>query len=163
VRISAKTDYAVRAAAELATATPGVWVRGEDIARAQGIPDSFAPSILAALRRGGLVESRRGVDGGHRLARSAAEISVADVVRAVDGPLANVAGRLVEDVSYDGAAQALRETWVALRASMRTVLEEVSLAALVSARLPDHVATLLADDESWQTREGGLVRPDSKR
>jgi len=152
VRISAKTDYAIRAAAELAAASGRGWIRTEDVAQAQGIPLAFLLNILAELRTAGLVTSRRGVDGGYQLARPPEEITVADVIRAVDGPLANIAGTRPEDVAYTGAATALRDTWVALRATMRSVLERVSLADIVSGRLPDDVRALLEHEDAWQAR-----------
>ena len=156
VRISAKIDYAVRAGAELAAGDPEAWVTADTIGTAQGIPTAFLLNILARLRAAGIVESRRGVHGGYRLARPAASISVADVIRAIDGPLANVAGSLVEDVSYQGAAASLRDTWVALRVTMRGVLEEVTLAGLAAGELPPHVRRLLKDEQSWVTRAEGL-------
>lgn len=152
MRISAKIDYAVRAGAELAAADPAAWLNAERIGSAQGIPTAYLLNILSVLRTHGIAESRRGVDGGYRLARPAAEISVADIIRAIDGPLANIAGSRVEDVSYQGAAAPLRDTWVALRVNMRTVLEEVSLEALASNKLPQHVKRLLDEDESYVTR-----------
>jgi Rrf2 family protein len=152
VRITAKIDYAVRAGAELAAADPEEWINAERIGTAQGIPTAFLLNILSVLRAKGLVESRRGVDGGYRLARPADEIAVADIIRAIDGPLANVGGTLVEDMHYEGAAASLRDTWVALRATMRTVLEEVTLASIAAGNLPKHVQKTLAEDESWVTR-----------
>ena len=143
----------MKAGAELAAADPDEWINAERIGTAQGIPTAFLLNILAVLRAKGLVESRRGVEGGYRLARPAAEISVADIIRAIDGPLANISGSLVEDMHYTGAATSLRDTWVALRATMRTVLEEVSLESIASGKLPKHVKKLLAEDESWVTRE----------
>jgi Rrf2 family protein len=152
VRISAKTDYAVRAAAELAAASPELWVKTESIATAQGMPLPFLLNILAELRTAGLVQSRRGVDGGYRLARPAGEITVADVIRAVDGPLANIAGARPEDIEYSGSAVALRDTWVALRATMRSVLESVTLESLSSGTLPKPVLGLLDGEDVWQAR-----------
>lgn len=152
MRISAKTDYAIRAAAELATAPAGSWIKTETIASAQDIPLPFLLNILAELRTAGLVRSRRGVDGGYQLARPAPGVTVADVIRAVDGPLANIAGNLPEEVEYRGAAVALRETWVALRAQMRAVLESVTLEHLASGALPDDVRALLAADDVWTAR-----------
>jgi len=151
VRISAKTDYAIRAAAELATAPAGQWVKTESVSNAQNIPLPFLLNILAELRTAGLVRSRRGVDGGYQLARPAGDLTVADIIRAVDGPLANIAGSSPEELAYEGAAVALRGVWVALRATMRTVLEGVTLADLAGGKLPDHVTTLLTDD-AWQAR-----------
>lgn len=152
MRISAKTDYAVRAAAELAAAEPGTWVKAEAVANAQDIPLPFLLNILSELREAGTVLSRRGSVGGYQLARPAAEISVADIIRAVDGPLANIAGVVPEDVEYRGAAAALRQTWVALRVRIRSVLEEVSLSDLAAGRLPDPVARLTHDEDAWQVR-----------
>lgn len=151
MRISAKTDYAVRAAAELAAAGEG-WVKTDSVAQTQGIPLPFLLNILAELRTAGLVQSRRGAEGGYRLARPATEVSVADVIRAVDGPLANIAGARPEDVDYSGAASALRPTWVALRATMRAVLENVTLADLASGTLPDNVTGWIADEDAWVAR-----------
>jgi Rrf2 family protein len=153
VRISAKTDYAIRAAAQLASAREaGTWTRTEAVSIAQGIPLPFLQAILAELRSAGLVQSRRGVDGGYRLAHAPQDVTVADVIRAVDGPLANIAGSRPEDVAYDGAATHLRDVWVALRATMRTVLEGVTLADLVDGTLPAQVGALLADEGAWRAR-----------
>lgn len=152
MRITAKIDYAVRAGAELAAAEPTEWLNAERIGTAQQIPTAFLLNILAVLRAKGLVESRRGVEGGYRLARPASDIAVADIIRAIDGPLANVSGTLVEDMHYTGSASALRDTWVALRATMRTVLEEVTLEMIATNKLPRHVRKLLAEDDSWVTR-----------
>ena len=122
MRVSAKVDYALRAMAELAASPPGP-VKGELIATAQTIPPKFLENILIELRHSGLVASQRGAEGGYRLARPAAEITVADVIRAVEGPLASVRGARPEDVSYTGAATALRDVWIELRTAMRGVLE----------------------------------------
>jgi Rrf2 family protein len=152
VRISAKTDYAVRAVAELAAAPEGQWVKTESVSNAQDIPLPFLLNILAELRTAGLVRSRRGVDGGYQLARAATVMTVADVIRAVDGPLATIAGSRPEEVEYLGAAKALRDTWVALRATMRRVLEGVTLADLAAGNLPDDVRALLNDEHAWEAR-----------
>lgn len=152
MRISAKTDYAVRAAAELAARGEEGWIKTESVATAQQIPLAFLLNILAELRTAGLVQSRRGVDGGYRLARASTDITVADVIRAVDGPLANIAGARPEDMEYGGAATALRDTWVALRATMRSVLESVTLDDLAHNRLPEQVTGHLTDDDVWRAR-----------
>jgi Rrf2 family protein len=152
VRISAKTDYAIRAAAELAGAPDGQWVKTESVSNAQNIPLPFLLNILAELRTAGLVRSRRGVDGGYQLARPGAEVTVADIIRAVDGPLANIAGSRPEELEYEGAAVALRSVWVALRATMRTVLEGVTLADLAAGRLPDDIEGLLTGTDVWHAR-----------
>jgi Rrf2 family protein len=150
VRTTAKADYAVRAAVELAAA--GELVTAEHIAQAQGIPVNFLENILRDLRRGGIVDSRRGQQGGYTLARPAAEISVADVIRAVEGPLANVRGHPPEDLEYDGSAAKLRDVWVALRASVRSVLERVTLADLARGELPPEIALLTSDADAWVRR-----------
>jgi Rrf2 family protein len=148
VRVSAKADYAIRAAVELAAAGDGP-VKGDRIARAQGIPPNFLENILADLRNSGLVASRRGADGGYWLARPAGEVSLADVIRAVDGPLANVRGVRSEQVAYAGSAEPLRDVWIAVRASLRGVLEHVTLADLARGELPEHVRVLAADPDAW--------------
>jgi Rrf2 family protein len=144
VRISAKTDYAVRAGAELAAAGGGP-VKGEALAGAQAIPLKFLENILTDLRRAGLVRSQRGADGGYWLAKPAEDISVADVIRAVDGPLASVRGEPPEAIAYTGAAEALREVWFAVRANTRAVVEQVTLADLAAAKLPGEVVELARD------------------
>jgi len=152
VRISAKTDYALRAAIELAGLDSADPVKGEAIATAQGIPLRFLENILGDLRNAGVVESRRGVDGGYLLARPAAEITLADVIRAVDGPLANVAGIKPNKLEYDGSAEQLREVWVAVRAALRSVLEETTLADVAGKKLPSHVTKMIADQDAWEVR-----------
>ena len=131
MRVSARVDYALRALAELAAGPPGP-VKAEQLATAQGIPLKFLENILLELRRAEIVASQRGAEGGYRLARPAAEISLADVIRAVEGPIATVRGARPEDIEYTGTASGLRDVWIELRASMRGVLEETSLADLVS-------------------------------
>jgi Rrf2 family protein len=148
MRVSAKVDYALRACAELAAADAGP-VKGERIAQAQEIPLKFLENILLDLKHAGLVQSQRGAEGGYWLARPAEEIRLADVIRAVEGPIANVRGMRPEQVEYDGSAAALRDVWIAVRASLRSVLETVTLADLVAGRLPDQVATIAADPDAW--------------
>jgi Rrf2 family protein len=150
LRISAKADYAVRAAAELAAAPEGRPVKGEHLASAQGIPPKFLENILADLRNAGLVRTRRGAEGGYALTRPAEEISVADVMRAVEGPLAAVQGVRPESLHYSGAAARLPEVWIALRANLRAVLEHVSLADLAAGALPASVTDLAAPADAWQ-------------
>ena len=150
MRTTAKADYAVRAAVELAAA--GELVTADHIAQAQGIPLNFLENILRDLRRGGIVESRRGQQGGYTLARPADEISVADVIRAVEGPLANVRGHPPEDLEYGGSSAKLRDVWVALRASVRSVLERVTLADLARGELPSEVSSLTTDADAWVRR-----------
>ena len=132
MRVSAKVDYAIRALAELAVAPPGP-VKGERLASSQEIPLKFLENILVELRRSELVASQRGAEGGYWLAKPAADISLADVIRAVEGPIATVRGARPEEVVYTGAAAGLRDVWIELRHSMRGVLEETSLADLVEA------------------------------
>ncbi|MDX6397655.1 MAG: hypothetical protein QOJ43_1063 [Gaiellaceae bacterium] len=131
MRVSAKVDYALRALAELA-ASPAATVKAERLASAQEIPLKFLENILLELRRAEIVASQRGTEGGYRLAKPAAEISMADVIRAVEGPIATVRGARPEDAVYTGAAAGLRDVWIELRSSMRGVLEEISLADLVA-------------------------------
>jgi Rrf2 family protein len=151
MRISAKADYAVRAAAELAaSSSEGRPVKGEQLAAAQGIPHKFLENILADLRQAGLVRTRRGAEGGYALTRDPSEISVADVLRAVEGPLAAVQGTRPEGLRYRGAAARLPEVWVALRANLRAVLEHVSLADLAAGDLPESVATLTTAADAWK-------------
>ena len=154
MRVSAKVDYAVRAAVELAAAaaSDGGPLRGDDIASRQGIPVKFLESILAELRRAGMVASQRGAAGGYWLALPASAISVADIIRAVEGPLADVRGVPPEDLDYSGSAEALRDVWVAARAGLRTVLENVTIEAIVQGRLPRAATRLVADPEAWSRR-----------
>ncbi len=154
VRVSAKVDYAVRAAVELAASGGGPTspLKGERIADAQGIPLKFLENILVELRVAGIVNSRRGPDGGYWLAQPAADVSVADVIRATEGPLASVRGEKPEDLEYAGASEALRDVWIALRASMRDVLENVTLADIAEHKLPKQVAALTRDPGAWQRR-----------
>jgi len=149
VRVSAKTDYALRAALELAAAPDEKPVKGERIATAQAIPLRFLENILMQLRHAGLVESRRGADGGYRLARPAAEVTLADVIRAIDGPLAGVSGARPETLDFTGVAEPMRDVWIAVRASLRGVLEGVTLADVVAGGLPQHVRDLVADEDAW--------------
>ena len=151
MQVSAKADYAVRALIELA-AQGGGPVKGERLAAAQQIPPKFLEAILAQLRQANLLQSRRGAEGGYWLARPAGEISVADIVRAADGPLARVRGQRPETVSYEGSARRLTEVWVALRASLRAVLEVVTLQDLLEGRLPADVRGLMADPAARTTR-----------
>ena len=151
MRVSAKADYAIRSMIELAGAGDGP-VKAERIAAAQGIPLTFLENIMVDLRRAGLVRSQRGTEGGYWLARPAAEITLADVIRAVEGPIANVRGRGAEEVEYAGSAEPLRSVWVAVRASLRRVLESVTLADMVARELPREVEALLDDPHAWLPR-----------
>jgi Rrf2 family protein len=150
MRISAKADYAVRAAIALAIVDGPA--KAEQVAERHGIPTKFLERILYDMRRGGLVATRRGREGGYWLARSPAEITVADVLRAVDGPLADVHGVAPEDVRYEEPFTALTEVWVAVRANLRSVLESVTIADLVAGKLPKEISGLTTDPESWARR-----------
>ena len=152
VRISAKSDYAVRAAVVLATAGLRESVKAEAIARSQEIPLKFLLNILSELRRGRIVTSHRGTHGGFQLARPASEITVADIIRVMEGPLASVHEILPEDINYPPPSESLRQVWVAVRASLRTVLESVTVADLASGSLPDVVVRLSASPEAWSVR-----------
>jgi len=152
MKISAKAEYAVRAAVELAAASGDKPVKAERLATAQEIPLNFLENILGELRHAGVVRSQRGAEGGFRLARPAEEVTIADVIRAVDGPLASVRGGPPEQVTYSGAAEPLTNVWIAVRASLRTVLERVTLAELAADKLPAHVRKLAEDPEAWITR-----------
>ena len=152
MRISAKADYAVRAAVELAAAGDERPVKAERIATAQGIPLNFLENIMGELRHAGIVRSQRGADGGFRLARPAGEITVADVIRAVEGPLASVRGGPPEEASYGGAAAALPRVWIAVRANLRAVVERVTLADVAGGRIPARIDRLADDPEAWVTR-----------
>jgi Rrf2 family protein len=147
VRLSARVDYALRATAELAAADAPRTV--DQLSAAQHLPAKYLESILGELRRGGLLRSQRGPDGGYRLARPAAEISIADVIRALDGELANVRGSRPEHLEYVGAAAPLQEVWIALRASERSILEGVSLAQVAGGTLPACVVELVANPAAW--------------
>lgn len=151
MRVSAKADYAVRAAIDLAAA-PQLPMRAEDLAERQGIPVNFLVKILHEMRLAGIVRSQRGPEGGHQLARPAKEISIADILRAVEGPLADVRGIPPEDVAYVGSAVPLQRVWVALRTNVRAVLETVTVADVAEGRLPRRIDTLADNQESWITR-----------
>ena len=148
MRVSAKADYAVRAAIELAGRESEV-IKGERIATAQAIPLNFLENILLDLKQAGIVSSRRGPDGGYFLAKPAAEVSIADIIRAAEGPLATVRGVRPQSLDYAGSAEPLQQVWIALRASLRAVLEDVSLADVVAGKLPKAVLALADDPEAW--------------
>jgi Rrf2 family protein len=152
MRISAKVDYAVRAAVELAAAQDGRPVTAERIATTQAVPLNFLENILGELRHAGIVRSQRGADGGFRLAKPANEISIADVIRAVEGPLATVRGGPPEDSVYPGAASELPRVWIAVRKNIRSVVERVTVADVAGGELPKSVDKLADDPEAWITR-----------
>ncbi|MFC8850583.1 MULTISPECIES: RrF2 family transcriptional regulator [unclassified Micromonospora] len=155
MRLSARVDYALRAAAELAAVADGAGaararpVTAEQIARSQGIPPKFLESILLQLRRGGIVHAQRGPEGGYWLARPAGDISLAEVIRVIDGPLAHVRGQRPEQLGYQGAARALQDVWIALRASEREILDLVTVADVANGTLPERVSALAADPRAW--------------
>jgi Rrf2 family protein len=150
VRISAKADYAVRAAVELATSDGPV--KGDHISQSQDIPLKFLENILIEMRHAGLVRSQRGREGGYWLARDPDDITIADVVRAVEGPLAHVRGEPPEEVHYAGPAEALEDVWIAVRANLRAVLEHVTVADVASGSLPREIVKLAKDPDAWAAR-----------
>ncbi|WP_273841832.1 RrF2 family transcriptional regulator [Rubrobacter calidifluminis] len=151
MQVSAKTDYALRAAVELARAAMSSEgpVKGERLAEEQDIPRKFLENILLDLKRAGIVRTQRGASGGYWLAVPPEEVRLADVIRAVEGPLANVRGEWPEEVEYGGAARPLQRVWIAVRANLRAVLEKVTLADVVRGELPEHVVSLTEDPEAW--------------
>jgi len=152
MRISAKADYAVRAAVELAGIADEKPVKAERIATAQEIPLNFLENILGELRHAGIVRSHRGADGGFRLAKAPDQISIADIIRAVEGPLASVRGGPPEETAYPGSSAALPRVWIAVRASLRNVVEHVTLADVAGGELPTEIEKLSEDPEAWVTR-----------
>ena len=151
VKVTAKADYAVRAMLELATVDDGL-VKGERISQAQSIPLKFLENILIDLRHAGIVHAQRGAEGGYRLARPPTEVTLGEVIRAVEWPLASVRGEPPESVSYEGAAENLQTVWVAVRASLRSVLDDLTLAEVVGGRLPQRVRTLTEKPDAWSRR-----------
>ncbi|MQY17783.1 RrF2 family transcriptional regulator [Nocardia macrotermitis] len=167
MHISPRVDNAVRILLEIARTqsdSDGAQhdsVKAETIAIAQEIPPKILEATAAQLRRAGLLTSRRGPEGGYRLARPAERISIADVIRAVEGPLASVRGQRPEDVRYSGVAEPLQQVWIALRVNIRAVLEEVSIAQIATGELPEFVDALTADPGAWSRRpspEGAVER-----
>lgn len=150
MRVSAKSDYALRALIEMAGRADGRPVSAEELGRLQDIPHGFLQAILADLRRAGVVISQRGQSGGWRMARAASEVTVADVIRAVDGPLVSVYGLRPEAVSYNESAEVLQHVWIAARHSLRDVFERVSIQHLSDGELPADVAARTADEDAWQ-------------
>ena len=152
VRVSAKVDYALRAAIELAALESEWPVKGERLASGQGIPLRFMENILGELRQAGIVASKRGAEGGYLLARPPAEVALADVIRAVDGPLANIGGLRPDQLAYEGSAAPMKEIWIAVRSALRSVLEEVTLADVAAGALPESVSQAIADPDAWAWR-----------
>ena len=152
MHVTAKADYAVRAVIELADTGPQAPRKVEEIARAQSIPVSFLENILTQLRSSGIVRSQRGPEGGYWLAHPADEVNLAQVIRAVEGPLVGIRGQRPEEVEYTGSAEALQTVWIALRANLRKVLEHVSVEQVAAGQLPRDVVALTRDEEAWETR-----------
>ena len=152
MRVSAKADYAVRAVAELAAAPDGGPVKGERLADSQDIPLQFLEHILLDLKHAGIVRARRGAKGGYWLAKPGDEVSIADVIRAVEGPIANVQSAPPESITYRGNAEHLQTVWIAMRANLRAVLESVTLNDLISGKLPKDVQDLADEKDAWQPR-----------
>jgi Rrf2 family protein len=152
MHVTAKADYAVRAVIELADSAQDAPRKVDEVARAQNIPVSFLENILTQLRSSGIVRSQRGPEGGYWLARPAAEVNLADIIRAVEGPLVGVRGQRPEEVEYAGSAESLQQVWVALRANLRNVLENVTVADVAQGKLPKDVLALTRAEEAWQTR-----------
>lgn len=152
VHLTAKADYALRAVVELAQANADTPRKVEQIAQAQEIPISFLENILAQLRSAGIVRSQRGPDGGYRLAKPAEQLTLATVLRAVEGPLVGIRGLRPEEIDYPGSAVALKQVWLAVRANLRKVLEHVTVADVASGQLPPNVKALTTQEEAWVTR-----------
>jgi Rrf2 family protein len=151
VKVTAKAEYAVRAMLELATTEESL-LKGERIASSQGIPLKFLENILVDLRHADLVHAQRGADGGYRLAREPEEITLGQVIRAVEGPLASVRGEPPERMAYEGSSENLQRVWIAVRASLRSVLDDLTLADVVAGRMPDHVRRLTEVPDAWLRR-----------
>src|ERR1700719_3969816 len=152
MHVTAKADYAVRAVVELAAGEQGAPRKVEELATAQEIPLSFLENILTQLRSAGIVRSQRGPEGGYWLARRPEEVNLADIIRAVEGPLVGVRGQRPEEIEYVGSAESLQPVWIALRANLRKVLEHVTVAQVAAGKLPADVIALTRQDEAWQTR-----------
>jgi Rrf2 family protein len=152
MHVTAKADYAVRAVVELADSGQDSPRKVDELAQAQSIPVSFLENILTQLRSSGIVRSQRGPEGGYWLAQPADEVNLAQIIRAVEGPLVGVRGQRPEEVAYAGSAESLQQVWVALRANLRKVLEHVTVADVASGKLPSEVLALTREEEAWQTR-----------
>lgn len=152
MHVTAKADYAVRAVVELASGSQDSPRKVDEVAKAQGIPVSFLENILTQLRSAGLVRSQRGPEGGYWLAHPPEEVNLAQVIRAVEGPLVGVRGLRPEEVVYEGSAESLQQVWLALRANLRKVLEHVTLADVASGKLPKEIVALTKQEEAWETR-----------
>jgi Rrf2 family protein len=152
MHVTAKADYAVRAVIELADSSQDAPRKVDQVAQAQHIPLSFLENILTQLRSSGIVRSQRGPEGGYWLARPAEEVNLAQIIRAVEGPLVGVRGQRPEEVEYEGSAECLQQVWIALRSNLRKVLEHVTVADVASGKLPKDIVTLTREEEAWETR-----------
>jgi Rrf2 family protein len=152
MHVTAKADYAVRAVVELADSRQDAPRKVDDVAQAQGIPVSFLENILTQLRSSGIVRSQRGPEGGYWLAQPADELNLAQIIRAVEGPLVGVRGQRPEEIQYVGSAEALQQVWIALRSNLRKVLEHVTVADVSNGRLPKDILALTRAEEAWETR-----------
>jgi Rrf2 family protein len=152
MHVTAKADYAVRAVVELAAGSQDAPRKVDEVAQAQGIPVSFLENILTQLRSAGIVRSQRGPEGGYWLAQPAAQLNLAQVIRAVEGPLVGVRGQRPEEIEYQGSAESLQQVWIALRANLRKVLEHVTVADVAAGKLPKEVLALTKQEEAWETR-----------
>jgi Rrf2 family protein len=152
MHVTAKADYAVRAVVELAESSQESPRKVDSVAQAQGIPVSFLENILTQLRSAGVVRSQRGPEGGYWLAHPAAEVDLASIIRAVEGPLVGVRGQRPEEIEYAGSSESLQQVWIALRANLRKVLENVTVADVAEGKLPDEVIALTRVEQAWHTR-----------
>ncbi len=152
MHVTAKADYAVRAVVELAGSSQDAPRKVDQVAQAQHIPLSFLENILTQLRSSGIVRSQRGPEGGYWLAHPAEEVNLAQIIRAVEGPLVGVRGQRPEEVEYVGSAECLQQVWIALRSNLRKVLEHVTVADVASGKLPKEIVTLTREEEAWETR-----------
>jgi len=152
MHVTAKADYAVRAVVELAQSSQHSPRKVDEVAQAQHIPVSFLENILTQLRSSGIVRSQRGPEGGYWLAKPPDQVNLADIIRAVEGPLVGVRGQRPEEIEYVGSAEALQQVWVAVRANLRKVLEHVTVADVAAGKLPKDVLALTREEEAWQTR-----------
>jgi Rrf2 family protein len=152
MHVTAKADYAVRAVVELAGSSQESPRKVDDVAKAQAIPVSFLENILTQLRSSGIVRSQRGPEGGYWLAQPADQLNLANVIRAVEGPLVGVRGQRPEEIEYSGSAESLQQVWIALRASLRKVLEHVTVADVAAGSLPAEIVALTREEEAWHTR-----------
>jgi Rrf2 family protein len=152
MHVTAKADYAVRAVVELSGSSQDAPRKVDEVAQAQGIPVSFLENILTQLRSSGMVRSQRGPEGGYWLAQPPEEINLAQIIRAVEGPLVGVRGQRPEEIEYTGSAESLQQVWVALRSNLRKVLEHVTVADVAAGKLPKDIVALTKQEEAWETR-----------